>query len=947
MNKLLLAIGLLFATSVIASYSPKSIICDPTTTTQCAKVDSSGRISIDGSTYTQTVSGTVGISGSVPVTGTFWQATQPVSLASIPLASGAATSALQATANSSLASIDSKLTSPLAVTGTFFQATQPVSIASSVAVTGPLTDTQLRASAVPVSAASLPLPTGAATSALQSSMITALGSPFQAGGYIGNTAFGISGTLPAYASTPTFNLGTLNGAATSALQGTANSSLASIDSKLTSPLTVTGPLTDTQLRASAVPVSLASVPLASGAATASAQATGNASLASIDSKLTSPLAIQGGNSTAVKVDGSAVTQPVSAASLPLPSNAAQETGGNLASINTKLPSQGQALSAASHPVVIASDQSAIETQVPLVVAPQTSFNYTTTGVAAQTQVTPGGWYAVTVQIPTITGATYTLASATTTIGSAVVTMASTTGAQIGQLVTGTGIPTGAMIVAVNTNVSITLNVPATANGTVTLTNTSGQFVMGFQQSTTGSSWSSINAIPKTIVSQQAATSTAYGPGLWLIQAPAGVNYLRGNITTMSGMTANVYIDAFQIGNKINLPFMYTATQANWPSGASFIPPIETSFLADLTLDLQTFSGTGQTITWYQSSDPNLANKQGTLASNINSTTPSFAVTATNTGLYLLQPKSKYFFANETGSAITGFVVNGLTAKVSSIDAPLPFSNNQAMNVAQISGQASNVTQANGSSNRGLNVYTGGPVANTDYNATALTAGASGTQATIADGTGAGTAVAYDINLTAFVAGSSGGIIWLVQESPDSGTTWYTRWMSEPQTTTGHIRIPALTLYGRRRLAWSTVNNVTITSGTFTATAQELSGTVINQAQFFDRGNGITTSSTLALGTLNSGSSSATASYIVEGLKSVSLGLSVTGGTPATAPVITLQVSNDGLVWANTSTTVTPSAAGYFVATGSISARFARAVVSTAQTGGTAYTLGFVSIYGTN
>jgi hypothetical protein len=63
------------------------------------------------------------IQGSVAVTGTFWQATQPVSI------------------SSSIA---------LAVTGTFWQATQPVSIASSVAVTGPLTDTQLRATPVPV-----------------------------------------------------------------------------------------------------------------------------------------------------------------------------------------------------------------------------------------------------------------------------------------------------------------------------------------------------------------------------------------------------------------------------------------------------------------------------------------------------------------------------------------------------------------------------------------------------------------------------------------------------------------------------------------------------------------------------------------------------------------------------------------------------------------------------
>lgn len=56
-------------------------------------------------------------------------------------------------AEASLASIDAKLTNPL-----------PVS--------GPLTDAQLRASPVPVSAASLPLPTGAATEAKQDAQIT-------------------------------------------------------------------------------------------------------------------------------------------------------------------------------------------------------------------------------------------------------------------------------------------------------------------------------------------------------------------------------------------------------------------------------------------------------------------------------------------------------------------------------------------------------------------------------------------------------------------------------------------------------------------------------------------------------------------------------------------------------------------------------------------------------
>lgn len=74
------------------------------------------------------------------------------------------------------------------------------------------------------------------------------------------------------------------GAATAAAQATGNASLSSIDSKLTAPLSVTGPLTDAQLRASAVPVSAASLPLPSGAATSALQTTGNSSLSSIDTK---------------------------------------------------------------------------------------------------------------------------------------------------------------------------------------------------------------------------------------------------------------------------------------------------------------------------------------------------------------------------------------------------------------------------------------------------------------------------------------------------------------------------------------------------------------------------------------------------------------------------------------------------------------------------------------
>jgi len=182
-----------------------------------------------------------------------------------------------------------------AVTGTFFQATQPVS------------------------AASLPLPTGAATDASLATVNTTLGTPFQAGGSIGNSAFGISGSLPA-----------------------GSNALGSVS---VSNFPATQAVTGTFFQA---------------------------------------------------------TQPVSAAALPLPTNAAQEAGGNLATLvtnttsiatsalqttgNTSLstiatntgniPAKGAATTANSMPVNIASDQT-LPTSVP---------DLYVTGAAAQTAI---------------------------------------------------------------------------------------------------------------------------------------------------------------------------------------------------------------------------------------------------------------------------------------------------------------------------------------------------------------------------------------------------------------------------------------------------------------------------------------------------------------------------------------------------------------------------------
>lgn len=214
--------------------------------------------------------------------------TQPISAASLPLPAGASTATKQDTGNTSLASIDSKLNSP-------------------IAVTGPLTDIQLRASPVPISGTVTSTPSGTQDVNLVSSVEIEIKND------TGN---------PVPVSVTSLPLPT--GAATAANQTTANASLASIDSKLTSPVAVTGPLTDTQLRATPVPIS--------GTITATPTGTQDVNVVSsveveVKNDTGNPIPVSGtvtanaGTGTFL-VDGSAHTQPVSASSLPLPTGAA-------------------------------------------------------------------------------------------------------------------------------------------------------------------------------------------------------------------------------------------------------------------------------------------------------------------------------------------------------------------------------------------------------------------------------------------------------------------------------------------------------------------------------------------------------------------------------------------------------------------------------------------------
>lgn len=202
-------------------------------------------------------------------------------------------------ANEDKAAVDliaSRLAGSLAVTGDFYPATQPVSgtvgVSGSVAVTGPLTDTQLRATAVTVSAASLPLPAGAATAAKQDEMIAAIAGISPGGGSGGDASAANQVTMIGHLADIETALGgtlavsgpltdtqlraapvTVSGdvGVTGSVAVTGDFYPATQPVSIAGTVAVSGPLTDAQLRQAPVPVSLASAPLPTGAATATKQ----------------------------------------------------------------------------------------------------------------------------------------------------------------------------------------------------------------------------------------------------------------------------------------------------------------------------------------------------------------------------------------------------------------------------------------------------------------------------------------------------------------------------------------------------------------------------------------------------------------------------------------------------------------------------------------------------
>jgi len=136
------------------------------------------------------------------------------------------------------------------------------------------------------------------------------------------------------------------GAATETKQDSGNASLVSIDTKLTSPITVSGTVT-------------ANLGTIDDAAT-------ETTLSDLNIKIPANLTVA---STRLLTDSSGVTQPISAISLPLPTGAATAANQateitSLASIDAGIPAAlGQTTMSSSMPVAIASDQSSLNVKL--------------------------------------------------------------------------------------------------------------------------------------------------------------------------------------------------------------------------------------------------------------------------------------------------------------------------------------------------------------------------------------------------------------------------------------------------------------------------------------------------------------------------------------------------------------------------------------------------------
>ena len=497
----------------------------------------------------------------------------------------------------------------------------------------------------------------------------------------------------------------------------------------------------------------------------------------------------------------------------------------------------------------------------------------------------------------------------------------------------------------------------------------------------GSSWASINGVPMSGPTAQNA-STATAPGLWVLNPPNGASgqvLIRANMTAYTSGT--VYADLAsvgQVGGIITLPWTYTVT-----SGATLVGPLNVSGMSGW--DIQISALTTTVLTAQGTNDPTLTTWD-TLGVILANGSTAAAQTISAAGTYRIGLGGYKYARIQCTTTGTVNTVQGITARLGDPTIPGTIQNlaqiggvvvSQAtsqlgVNLANIGGSAVAVASAqlginlvnmggtaaaasiaNGSTNKVLGATQATAVSQTDVNAGAFAGTGSVLGTVIASAQGGGGVVSAEINVSALTLGSATGVIMTLQEST-GGANFTDIWCSDIITTTGIVRCPAIPVAGRRRWRAFSVGGAS-TTVTVTITTLELNTGYPILRQFRDLYAAATpfatminsvaqTASNMVLATLGT----YTTVFNIEGCKALSAFATFVGGTPTTAPVLAVMLSMDGTNWLNSGSTFTPTSAGVFGVSLSNNAwKYAKLQVTTAQAGGTNYTLGAVGINAVN
>ena len=605
------------------------------------------------------------------------------------------------------------------------------------------------------------------------------------------------------------------------------------------------------------------VSLPTGAATATNQTTAITNQTNGSQKTQ----VVDGSGNVITSTGNALNVSAAVTSSVLPTNAAQETGGNLATIANDMTNGSattQIVDASARSLVLtASNTTTIPntpaipvalrdtapSRLPAVTYPQTGTPVISGAGTVTCGAEPGTRMYATVQVLNINSGSSVIAlgSVAFSAGATSITVTAPS-VPVGAELFGTGIALGTYVTA-NSGTAISISIPTlSTQASTALTSTAFSLVGEVDYLNTSGSWQPMYINPLTTSVNSAPVNSIITPMTYWFYAPQNLapastsgGNMRLNITSQSGIAQlNGYIGEMNPGDTINLPFFDTTTWGTISNGMSFTPPIDCSLFSSETWEQDAFGGTSQAFTPYQTNDPLMNGNASALPAQYAQESDSLLVAPVASWTagqhsFTMVTKNHYLVVKFSGTAITSNIVTGFTAIVGpkTLDSTV-----STTNVTQVGGGNAAVGTPNGGTVKSLAVNIASGSEQTEVSAVNLnTAGAAGySGSSITDTIGGGVSLTAIISPSISSWGTTTGIQVLLQTSPDAGTTWYTVWSSPMMTSSNEpsvIYMPPTLVEGTRRWLTYNQNNVAPTTGTLTIKTTESSTMVPPSYSFFD------------------------------------------------------------------------------------------------------------------